>query len=47
MTSSYARDRVETFNRSTVQDEYSMTSEHACEKVETIDRSTIRFRGHL
>ena len=45
MTSAYARDRVVTFVRSTVQDEYSMTSEHACEKVETIDRSTIRFRG--
>jgi len=45
MTSECARETVETIDRSTVQDEYSMKSEHAWEIVETIDRSIVRFRG--
>ena len=45
MTSECARETVETIDRSTVQDEYSMTSEHAWETVEIIDRSTVAFRG--
>ena len=45
MTSECARKKVETIDRSTVQEEYSMTSEHAWETVESIVRSIVRFGG--